>query len=164
LTAQFLTIWTYTLYTADHRNIQEGGLMLFRRSLLAVLIGLAFGVLALSEPPIEIDRPTVIAFFPPFSADELAKDFDLNAALDDFQFYANKAREPLLKAGVNMHEVYAHEFQIRLGKDIVTVHPKKPGIGYYFVAPGKKPIVEYGVETDSDLLAAVQKHLGISVK
>ncbi len=139
--------------------------MLLRRSLLAVLIGLAFGAFADGEePPIAITCPTVIAFFPPFTPEELAKDFDLNAALDDFRFYANQARAPLSKAGVNMHEVYVHEFRIQLGKRVVTVRPKKPGIGYCFVAPGKEPRIEYGVETDGDLFGNVQKHLGISIK
>jgi hypothetical protein len=34
--------------------------------------------------------------------------------------------------------------------------------GYYFIAHGKKPHVEYGVMTDADLLAAAKQYFGVS--
>jgi hypothetical protein len=65
------------------------------------------------EPVILVRRATVIAFFQPVTEQELAKDGNLIDALADFQHYAAEAREPLRKAGVDFHEVYARSFQLR---------------------------------------------------
>jgi hypothetical protein len=119
-------------------------------------------VLAAEKPPIIVvkDR-TVVAFFPPASKAELGKDPDLNEALADFQVYAKGVREPLKKAGVEFHELYTHSFQVRLGKTVTTFRPTKADVGYYFVVPGKKPRIEYGVITDADLLQIAHEYFGI---
>ena len=109
-------------------------------------------------------RPTVIAFFPPVTEEGLAKDPDTNEALADFQVYAYRTRERLKNSGVEFHEVYVHSFRIRQGRNLVTFRPNKVPVGYYFVAPEKKPNVEYGVETDEDVVANIQKYFGIAIK
>jgi hypothetical protein len=113
---------------------------------------------------IVITRPTVIAFCAPAKDEMLTKDFDTNATLDDFQFHASKAREPLKKADVDFHEVYTNSFRVQDGKKLVMFQPKKSQVRYYFVSPGMKPIVEYGVMTEADLFECVHKHFGIIVK
>jgi hypothetical protein len=40
----------------------------------------------------------------------------------------------------------------------------KIGVGYFFIAPGKEPHVEYGVMTDADLLDAARKYFGIAIR
>jgi hypothetical protein len=34
-------------------------------------------------------------------------------------------------------------------------------VGYYFIAPGKKPRIEYGVVTDIDLLQIATEYFGV---
>jgi len=109
-------------------------------------------------PTFDLHGPTIFAFFPPVSEAELLKDPDTNTALDDFQFYARQVRQPLQKKGIEFREVYAHRFSIRRGTTVSTFTPRKVQVGYYFVAPGKKPHVAYGVMTDADLLQAAEAY------
>ena len=113
---------------------------------------------AKKTPTFDVHGPTILAFFPPVTEAELLKDPDANTALDDFQFYARKVRQPLEKKGIEFREVYAHRFSIRRGTTVLTFAPKKTQVGYYFVAPGKKPHIEYGVMTDADLLQAADEY------
>ena len=115
---------------------------------------------AQNTPTFDIRRATVIAFFPPVTDSKLAKDFDTNAALDDFQFYATQVKQPLENIGVDFREVYVHDFRVRLGKTVTTFRPVEVDVGYYFVAPGKKPRIEYGVMTDVDLLQVAKEYFG----
>jgi hypothetical protein len=99
-----------------------------------------------------INRPTVVAFFPPVTSAELNADPGTNEALADFQLYATRVRKPLTDAGIDFKEIYAKSFQVQRGTRITTFRPGKVDVGYYFVAPGKEPRIEYGVLTDADLL------------
>lgn len=108
-----------------------------------------------------IAKPTILAFFAPVSPILPKKDAaDSNEALSDFQFYGRQVLKPLAKIGVDYKEIYASRFVVRLGDTPTTFRPAK-GVGYYFVAPGKKPCVEYGVMTDSDLLHAAHNCFGL---
>ncbi len=109
----------------------------------------------------DVLRPTIVAFFPPVTEAELRRDPDTNEALSDFQEYARRVREPLRSRGVDFHEVYAHKFAVRSGKRVVVFTPGKVHVGYYFVAPGKKPRVEYGVNTDEGLLQIAEEYFGL---
>ena len=111
----------------------------------------------------DVRRPVVVAFFPPITEADF-NDSGTNDALDDFQYYARRVWQPLRKAGVDFHEVYAHSFRIRLGTRTTTFRPVKVDVGYYFVAPGKKPRVEYGVMTDADLLQVANEYFSLAPK
>lgn len=63
-------------------------------------------------------------------------------------------RQPLEKRGIEFQEVYAHRVLMRGGTTVSTSTPRKIRVGYYFVAAGKKPHVQYGVMTDADLTRA----------
>ena len=52
---------------------------------------------------------------------------------------------------------------IKVGTATTNFRPVK-GVGYYFVASGKKPRVEYGVLTDSDLLHAARNYFALNEK
>ena len=108
-----------------------------------------------------VNGPTIIAFFPPGSKSDLEKDPDLNETLADFQVYANRVREPLKKSGIGFRELYTRSFQTRLGKKVTTFRPLKDEVGYYLVAPGKKPRIERGVLTDQDLLDIARDYFGL---
>jgi hypothetical protein len=126
--------------------------------LLTAQISLVAG--AETQPLVEVEGRTIVAFFPPVTHAELQKDADTNEALADFQFYATRVREPLKKAGISFHEVYAHSFRTRVGKTVTAFRPVKGDVGYYFVVSGKKPRIEYGVMTDADLLQVANEYFG----
>jgi hypothetical protein len=113
------------------------------------------------HPVIVVRGPTVVAFFEPVPQTKLEKDPGANEALADFQLYARSVREPLRKAGVEFHEVYSRSFQLREGKRLTTFRPAKAKVGYYLIAPGRKPRVEYGVLTDADLLQTANEYFAI---
>lgn len=113
------------------------------------------------QPVIVVRGPTVVAFFEPVTQAKLVKDPDTNEALADFQLYASSVRTPLRKAGIEFHELYAHSFRLRVGNQLTTFRPVKVNVGYYLVAPGKKPRIEYGVMTDADLLQVANEYFGI---
>jgi hypothetical protein len=113
------------------------------------------------QPVIVVRGPTVVAFFEPVPQSKLDKDPDTNESLADFQLYAENVREPLRKEGIEFHELYTHSFQLRVGNKLTTFRPIKVTVGYYFVVPGKKPHIEYGVMTDSDLLQVANEYFGI---
>lgn len=112
------------------------------------------------EAPIQtfvISRPTIVAFFPPLSEADLDKNPDMNEALGDFQLYASRAQAPLKKAGIDFEVVSAVTFNVKDGATARTFRTGKIGIGYYFIAPGKAPHIEFGVMTDDDILAMAAK-------
>jgi hypothetical protein len=115
------------------------------------------------QPVIVVRGPTVVAFFEPVRQAKL-KDPDTNEALADFQLYAKNVRELLKKAGIEFHELYTYSFRLRVGNRLTTFRPDKVNVGYYLVAPGKRPRVEYGVMTDADLLQAANEYFGIPAK
>jgi hypothetical protein len=131
-------------------------------SLLLILLMLAIPVGAQQQkiPTFDVRHPMIVAFFPPVSDAELQRDPDTNEALSDFQEYAQRVREPLRQRGIEFHEVYANRFGIKRGKDVVVFTPGKVQVGYYIVAPSKKPRIEYGVNTDVGLLQVADEYFG----
>ncbi|HET9099536.1 MAG TPA: hypothetical protein VFN62_04030 [Acidobacteriaceae bacterium] len=65
---------------------------------------------------------------------------------------------------MDFHEVFAHSFRVRLGSKTIGFHPGKVDVGYYLVIPGKRPCVEYGVMSDTDLLQVAHKYFGQALK
>jgi hypothetical protein len=118
----------------------------------AVLWLIAASLASAADPPTFIvQRPTIVAFFSPVNPSERAKP-DLNEALSDFQFYASQVRAPLEKLGMDFHEVYTRSFRISIAGKVSTFRTGKAAVGYYFIAPGKKPRIERGVDTDIGIL------------
>lgn len=107
---------------------------------------------------ITIQQATIIAFCPPSTAvhGQVANDSE---ALSDFEFYAERVKQPLDKIGVTFQVVRTPAIRIRLGSDNTVFRPKTD-LGYYMIAPGKKPRIEYGVMSDSDLLSAAKQYFG----
>lgn len=116
------------------------------------------------EPMIEVVCPTIVAFFPPVTDAELSKNPDTGEALSDFHLYADTIREPLKQRGIDFHEVYAHSFTIRTTKAKTRFKPGKVDVGYYLLVPGRKPRIEYGVLTDTDLLQIADEYFRIPKK
>jgi hypothetical protein len=126
---------------------------------LLFLICCATGASQTASPTsFAIARPTVIAFFPPMTDAELDKNPDMNEVLSDFQLYASRAGPRLKKAGIDFEVASAVKFKVRDGRVVRTFKTGKVGVGYYFVAPGKLPHVEYGVHDDLDILDIARKY------
>jgi hypothetical protein len=105
-----------------------------------LIVGTAPIPAAQIEPLFDVHRPTVVAFFASISQSKPTDD-ETNEALNDFQFYAERAHARLAKAGVDFHVVFSHSFGVRLGTKTISFRPGKADVGYYLVAPGKKPCV-----------------------
>jgi hypothetical protein len=132
----------------------------------AVLAGLLCGTLAAAgpkQPTIDIRQPTIVAFFPPVTKEDLDEG-ETNEALSDFQHYAALVRQPLQNAGIRFEEVYERSFRMRSGGRVTTFHPAKGKVGYYLVAPDKKPRIEYGVMTNSDLVGIAREYFGVAIR
>src|SRR5215510_1520833 len=134
-----------------------------RAILLLVAMAGALDAVA-AETPVEVKRPTVVAFFEPVSDKELEKHPDTNEALADFQEYVSRSKDPLERAGVDFHVVYARSFQVRNGSQTRTFRLGKIGVGYYLVGPGRRPRIEQGVMTDADLFQVVHDYFGMVVR
>jgi hypothetical protein len=133
----------------------------FVHAIASTVIALLFAPSLAAAPKnavIIINRSTVVAFFPPVTSAELSADPDTNEALSDFQFYVKEVRKPLGDAGIDFKEIYAKSFRVQLGTRITTFRPGKVEVGYYLVAPGKQPRIEYGVLTDADLLQIAKEY------
>ena len=114
-------------------------------------------------PVVNADGPTVVAFFP--SATKMSPDdADTNEALSDFKLYAGRAKQALSQLGIRFYEQFDSSFRIRSGSETKSFSPKPNTPGYYFIAPDKKPHVEYGVMTDTDLLLVAKRYFGTSTK
>ena len=113
---------------------------------------------------IVVSGPTVVAFCPHVSDAEMSKDPDMNEVLSDFQLYARNAREKLHKLGVDFKELYVDSFEIKCGGKTTVFRPGKIKIGYYFIAPGKPPRIQYGVMTDDDILQTATEYLRLASK
>jgi hypothetical protein len=133
-----------------------------KRAIAPILIALALiSACAATPKTIRVTGPTVVAFFPPVSEKELDKE---NDALDDFQWYARQVRAPFTNAGITFHELYAPSFRLSINEKVKVFRPKDPGVGYYFIAPGKQPFVTYGVDTESGLFQTARDYFGIVVQ
>lgn len=109
-----------------------------------------------------VERPTILAFFPPVTEAALDKDPDTNEALGDFQLYASRVGPGLKKMGIDFEVVSAVKFKIRQHRIVRTFRTGKVGIGYYFIAPGKDPHVEFGVRTDDDILDMATRYFNVT--
>ena len=125
-----------------------------------VFVGVLAATAADPQPTITVRGPTIVAFFEPVTEAQLQTDPDTNEALTDFQFYADGAHKAFLSTGIDFYVIYARSFKIRIGTRMTTFRPGKITVGYYFVAPGRKPRVEYGVNGDSELLGIAKEYFG----
>jgi hypothetical protein len=136
-------------------------------ALMFAIVGTGSGysqVTTKSFPIFDIHQPTIVAFFPHVTDAEMESNPDTNEALSDFQFYAGTASKPLREAGISFHVADTRSFTIRSGSKVRTFKTGKIGIGYYFIAPGKKPRIEYGVMVDADILDIASRYFGIAIK
>ena len=124
----------------------------------------AGGVAAQGQTVMVVRGPTVVAFFKPVSDKVIEKDTGTNEALSDFQLYSRQVRGPLQQRGVEFQEMYATSFRVQDGNRVVLFRPGKVKVGYYFVSPGKKPLIQYGVMTDADVLRMADEYFGTAAR
>lgn len=88
---------------------------------------------------------------------------DDDEALGDFNFYAAKVEPRLKKAGIEFRLLDQNSFRVRIGNRVRTFRSGSIEVGYYLIAPGKEPHVEYGVMTDEDLTAVAAKYFDLPI-
>jgi hypothetical protein len=138
----------------------------------ALIVSAAFAFVSLAsgntaKDPIQtftVERPTILAFFPPVNDADLDKNSDTNEVLGDFQLYATRVGPPLKGAGIDFEVVSAVKFRVKNAADVRTFRTGKIAIGYYFVAPGKEPHVRFGVMTDDEILTLASRYFKIAIK
>lgn len=50
---------------------------------------------------------------------------------------------------------------LHLSKRDIAFRSEPDAVGYYLIAPDKKPQIEYGVMTDADLLQLAKRYFGL---
>jgi hypothetical protein len=148
----------------ERTNVLGMNLLAFSTAFAFLLMTTALNAQKERVQTLVIERPTILAFFPPLSEADLDKDPDTNEALGDFQLYASRVGPPLKAAGIDFEVVSAVRFKVRNGAIVRAFRTGKIGIGYYFVAPGKEPHVEFGVMTDDAILEVASKYFKIALK
>ncbi|UWZ86525.1 hypothetical protein [Occallatibacter riparius] len=108
---------------------------------------------------ITIVKPTVIAFFDGRS-NAAPEESD---ALSDFVFYAGQVGPTLQRAGIEFRELDGSFFRVQKGKRTLTFRAGPIKVGYYLIAPGQEPHIEYGVMTDEDLAEVAAGYFGVTV-
>ncbi len=115
------------------------------------------------KPPlIAIHKPTIIAFSPITQA-QADSGQDSSEALGDFNFYVLDIEKRLQVAGIDIQVVNDPSFGVQSGAKVSDFPNPKARAGYYFIAPGKKTHIEYGVMTGEDILDVAQKYFGIAI-
>jgi hypothetical protein len=127
-------------------------------SALIFFLGVSVATAADQQPTITVHGPTIVAFSWPFTEAELKAHPDTNEAFADFEFYTGRAMKALQNSGIYFQTVDATSFKTRTGSKTTTFRVGKSRVGYYFVAPGKKPRVEYGV--NNDLVETAERYFG----
>jgi hypothetical protein len=128
-------------------------------ALLVAFLCIREGVYA-QTPVIQIQRRMVIAFFAPAPKGGKVA-VDSNEELSDFQFYARRVKEPLNILNIDFRVLHVRSFRLHLSKGDIVFRSKADAVGYYLIAPGKKPQIEYGVMTDADLLQLAKRYFGL---
>jgi hypothetical protein len=132
---------------------------------LAVLLSVsaAYAQVPKQMPVMAIAKPTVIAFFQQATKADADKDEGENEALSDFNFYAAKAEQRLRKVGIDFRLIDQSSFRVRIGNRVRTFRSGPIEVGYYLIAPGKEPHIEFGVKTDEDLSEVAAKYFGLTI-
>lgn len=97
---------------------------------------------------INVDRPTVVAYFAVSQA-EMDSEPGGEEVLSDFQFYLPLARDSLAKLGVAFHAQTGDTVLYREGGVVKRWSRQRDSaeVGYVFFAPGSAPRAKYGVDS-----------------
>jgi hypothetical protein len=112
---------------------------------------------------IEVQGPSIVAFFAPVTQAELDKDPDGTEELADFSYYTAQFQARLGKTPIAFTTLYTESFRVKVGQESTVFRPDKVKVGYYLIAPNKRPRIEYGVRTDDDLAQIARQYFGIPI-
>ena len=134
--------------------------------LATALIALAgFAAAAGAQSALTLDRPSVVVVFTPdaevSTSDRNSEGFD--DFIDDFNFYRTKLASELRgNKDVAFINSSAETVTFKGAEHAPITRKSLSGYGFIIYVPGKPPTVFRGVETDSDLLCALQ-HLAPNI-
>ncbi|MDQ3673753.1 MAG: hypothetical protein M3365_05200 [Gemmatimonadota bacterium] len=97
--------------------------------------------------------PTLIAFYP--AALPVADTSEeTSTVMDDFSHHLSTARDSLRAIGFRIEMRPVDSVLVRQDGRVIAFTPPKDSadIGYYFAAPGRAPVIVYGVRTNLELV------------
>jgi len=125
---------------------------------LALCVTVSAATAAEQQTRFVITGPTLISFFLNYTDDEILAEGG-DEALNDFVFYLPAAEDQLRRAGVQVHAVFKlKSFQVKMGSRWRTVQPRAQDVGYYFIAPGREPRLEFGVEDSETIVDSAREY------
>ncbi len=134
------------------------GLAAFVLLMVASVVVVAQPAKAPAVPAFVVKQPMVIAFFSVTPED--LRDPDTKDSYNDFQRYVTRAKVRLARHGIRVETAIGRSFTVQAGTEKSVFTPVRRQCGYYFIAPGRKPAVGYGVITDDGLLNEAQQYFG----
>jgi hypothetical protein len=108
--------------------------------------------------------PTLIAFYPATPAAGPDTSEEMSTVMDDFSHHLSTATDSIRAIGFRIEMRPANSIAIsHAGRENVVNLPKDSAdVGYYFAAPGKAPVILYGVRTNMDLIQSARAFLAAS--
>ena len=103
---------------------------------------------------VDVSGPTVIAFYPIVSNDEIERDADLATVLDDFSYHIGTAMDSLDAAGFRVHYRGGDTIWTRNGstRSRLLRPADSASIGYVWTDTQGHQAIIYGVRTYIDLI------------
>lgn len=104
---------------------------------------------------VEVQGPTLVAFHPVVSNEQLEADEGLATALDDLAYHLGAAMDSLVAAGFTMHYRGGDTLWLRAGgvRSHVVRDADSATVGYVFADARGRRAVLYGVRGYTDLVA-----------
>lgn len=101
---------------------------------------------------IRVTGPTMIAFHPLASNEQLQADADLAMVLDDLAYHVGSAMEDLTRAGLAVHYQTGDSVKLLLPAPAIWVRPSdSASVGLLFADTTGRRSVLYGVRTSTEL-------------
>ena len=110
---------------------------------------------------IDVVGPTLIAFYPASATTLIDSSSDDATALDDFGYHLASAHDSLRALGFRVVSVGSRTLHVVHGATATTFRVPRDSadLGFYFVAPGRDPVVYYGAQAEDALIDAAHAYL-----
>ena len=108
---------------------------------------------------VDVSGVTMIGFYPIATNEQLEKDQDLAAALDDFAYHIGTAMDSLIAAGATVHYRGGDTLWLRSGprRWRFSRNADSSDIGYFFTDTTARSVALYGVRGFTELTAYVHE-------
>ena len=110
---------------------------------------------------VDVVGPTLIAFYPASATAEIDSSSDEATALDDFGYHLASAHDSLRALGFRIVSVGSRTLTVVNGGATTTFRVPRDSadLGFYYVAPGRDPVVYYGAQAEDALIDFAHAYL-----